>query len=72
MRVAPHSSSGSENYVLHWRGLMHWHVRPPVMPIKYKPFILVRKSAVERWPVVNPESEAEATLQLNQLDVYSN
>lgn len=52
MRVALHSL-GSENYVLHWLELMQRHVRPPVMPSNYKPVILVRISALERWPVEN-------------------
>lgn len=72
MRVALHSSSGSENYVLHWLGLMQWHVRPPVMSSKYKPFILLWESAVERRLVVNPEASAanpadEPTRGLQQL-----
>lgn len=48
------SSFGSENDVLCRLGLMQRHVRPPVMSSKYKAVILVRKSAVERRPVVNP------------------
>lgn len=57
-REALHSSSWGENYVLHRLGLVQRHVQPPVMSSKYKPFILVRKSAVERWLVVNPEASA--------------
>lgn len=56
MKSETHSPSGSENYVLQRLGPVQWHVRPPVMSSKYKPFILVRKSAVERWSAVNREA----------------